>query len=263
LRRLHIIGIPSLITRVLDDINLASLTALVIDKIANDARVQMESFWRRCFDQISVCHAIKDIEINQFTSPQYWGQEHHSLSTSWFFSLLSLTNMKSLVINGSALSGSDEDFHMLAHAFPKLKKLVVPPEYYLQGRTLATLSFFAQECPDLREIKICLAFDVHKNIDAIEEFPPAIIGKHHRRLEKLYISSQFGHMQPTHMVQVAEFLDLFFPNLSILENYGSESTDTTEASNWMGVQRIRVALQAARIKGFQRAMSEMRMESKN
>lgn len=257
LRKLHIIGIPSSITRVLDDINLASLTALVIDEtLDNDTGEHAESFWRRCFYQISVCHVIEDIEINQSTNRHWRHHEYYSLSTSWFVSLLNLKNMKSLAINGLALSGSDEDFHVLAGAFPKLKKLIVPSEYYSHGRTVASLFYFAQKCPDLREVKICLAFDIHKNLDAIQKLPHTIRVNRRHPLEKLYINSEFGEiLQPIHMVQVAQFLDLYFPNLSILETYDS---NTTETSNWTGIQQIRVALQASRIDGIRRAKSEKR-----
>ncbi|KAF8811974.1 hypothetical protein BYT27DRAFT_7275555 [Phlegmacium glaucopus] len=243
LARLHIIGTPSSITRVLDNIKLAGLTTLVIDEIVNGNTAEhTEGFWKRCFDQISICHAIKNIEINQSTNRPR-GHDHYSLSTSWFFPLFNLKNMKSLVINGSVLSGSDEDFRQLAGAFPKLKKLIVPPGYYSQGRTLACLFHFAQECPDLRKMKICVAFDINKNLDAIQGLPLTVITEHQHPLDKLYIHSQLGAMQPTHMVKIAEFLDLIFPNLSVLETYDS---NTTEASNWTGIQTMCVALQAAR-----------------
>ncbi|KAF8802008.1 hypothetical protein BYT27DRAFT_6776524 [Phlegmacium glaucopus] len=258
LRRLHIIGIPSSITRVLDDINLASLTTLVIDEMVNNnSGGHTESFWRRCFDQISVCHAIEDIEINQSTN-QY---EQYSLSVSWFFSLLNLKNMRSLVINGSALSGSDDDFRQLAGAFPRMKKLVVPPECYSEGRTLACLFYFAQECPDLREIKIYVSFDIHKNLDALKKLPLPTTPVNHQ-LEKLYIHSQLGQIQPTHMVQIAQFLDHSFPNLSILETYNSDTT-VTETSNWAGVQAIRRVIQTTRIHAFYRGKSELESELAN
>ncbi|KAF8802007.1 hypothetical protein BYT27DRAFT_7113611 [Phlegmacium glaucopus] len=264
LRRLHVIGIPGSITRILDDINLTSLITLVIDETPEDAGRHTEISWKRLFNQISVCNAIEDIEINQHAQRR-WGHEHFSLSTSWFSPLFNLKNVKNLVINGSALSGSDEDFRQLAGAFPKLRKLVVPPEYYSQGRTLACLFYFSQECPDLREIRISLISDVLSNLDAVKKLPPHTIPANHQHpLEKLYISAQFGQIQPTHMVPIAQFLDLVFPNISILEAYNNSTA--VEISNWTGIQEIRVALQDTWLNVFRQITSKTdiaNMESKN
>jgi hypothetical protein len=278
LRRLHIIGAPSSITRVLDDLNIASLTTLVIDETCDTFGQQTERFWKRCFDQVSGCQAIENIEINQLHS-RSWGHPYYSLSTSWFSSLVNLSNLKSLVINGSALSGSDEDFRLLACAFPKLEKLVVPPEYYSQGRTLACLYHFSRHCPNLSEIKICIGFDIHKNLDAIKELPHPISANLRHPLKKLYIKSQynerpiygqmqlFGQMQPTHFLQVAQFLDLLFPHLSVLEAYDSlgYSYPTGDNSNLIAIQQILLALGATRTNALQyfREMSEGKMESNN
>ena len=254
LRKLHIIGIPSSITRILDDINLASLTTLVIDEMPDKSRNHTKSFWMRCFDQVSMCQTIEDIEINQLPD-RSWGHDNYSLSTSWFLSLSN--SLKSLVITGSALSGSDEDFRQLACSFPKLEKLVIPAEYYSEGRTLASLFYFSQYCPHLYEIKICLGFDILKNLDWAKKVQHSIPVNHWHPLQKLYINSKFGQIQPIHTFQVAQFLDLLFPNLSILETYNSNST---ESSSWAVIQEIRVAIKANRIKAFQRAMSLMESE---
>jgi len=254
LKRLHIIGIPSSIARVLDNINLANLTTLVINEASDDTGSHPESFWKRCFDQISVCRAIEDIEINQLTN-RYWGHEY-SLSTSWFLSLFTLHNVKSLVINGSALSGNDKDFRSLALAFPKLKKFIVPPAYYSEGRTLACLYYFSRYCLELQEIKISIDCDIFKNIEAIKKLPHPIPVNRRHRLQKLYINSQFGEMQSAHTIQIAEFLHHILPNLSILESYDS---NTTEASNWAAVQQFSVALESAYNQGM--SYREIDMES--
>ena len=257
LRRLRIIGMSSSITRVMDDLNLTSLTELVIDEMPSNTRDDTQGFWRRCFDQISVCHVMEHIEINQVQ--QQWSQDH-PLSTSWFLSLASLKAIKSLVVNGCALSGSDEDFRLLVGIFPKLMKFVAPgsPRHQSQGRTLACLFYFAQECPDLREINMCFAFDIHKNLDAVRDLPRTTIIRHRQHpLEKLYIGSQLGQIQAPHMIEVAEFLDRSFPNLAILE---SHSPNTTETTNWTGIQQFRVSLQNTRISAFKRGRSEMEME---
>ena len=251
LQRLHVIGIPSSITRVLDDVNLTSLTKLVIDE--SDNTRETETFWKRLFNQISVCYAMEDIEVNQYTRTS--GHERCSLLTSWFFPLLNLKNVKNLVINGSVLSGSDDDFRLLACAFPKLQKFIVPHGYYSQGRTLACLFYFSQECPDLLEIKISLAFDISSNIEAIERLPHTILVNNRHPLEKLYINSQFGKtLQPTKMVQVAQYLNLIFPNITILEAYNSTATDI---QNWTGIQQTRVALRSTWLDSFQRTRSDM------
>ena len=48
------------------------------------------------------------------------------------------------------------------------------------------------------------------------------------------------------MIQVAQFLDLIFPNLSTLKAYAGSVA--YEVSTWTKVQQIRKALQNARIK---------------
>ena len=256
LRKLHVIGTPSSITCVFDGLNLAGLTALVIDETDN-AEGRTETFWRRCFEQISVCQAIEDIEINQLTNRNR-PHEHYSLSASWFLPTLNFENLKSLVITGSALSGSVRHFRQLTSSSPKLKKLIVSPRYYSKGRSLECLYYFAQRCPDLREIHICIAYDIHKNLDAINKLPMSANYQH--PLEKLCIHSQFGQVQQiTHLVRIAEFLDLVFPNLPILETYDSKAT---EVPTWMGIQTIRVTLQTARINAFNQAKSELAMTSK-
>ena len=260
LRRLHVIGIPRSIARFLNDISLASLTSLVIDELLG-TRVHPKRSWVRCFKRVSVCRAIEDIEINQCDRWEPDEELDYALSNSWFEPLLDLKSVKSLVINGSALSGSDKDFYRLASSFPKLQKLVVPPDYYSEASTLACLSYFSQECPDLREIKICLAFDIHENLRAIQKLPDTIRVNRRHPLEKLYIASEFGEIQMIHTIQVAQFLDLHFPNLSILKYYksrilGNSQSGITETSNWKGIQQIRVALQAARIDAIHRARSD-------
>ena len=255
LKRLHIIGIPSSITRVLDDINLTNLTALVIDEAPDNTGSRPETFWKRCFDQISMCRAIEDIEINQLTH-RSWGHEYYSLSTSWFMSLLTLQNVKSLVINDSALSGGDTDFRSMARAFPKLKKLIVPPAYYSKGRTLACLYYFSRYCPELQEIKICIHSDILRNLEAIRYLSHPIPVNRRHPLQKLYINSQFGAMKPAHTIQVAEFLHNIFSKLYILESYDS---NTTEASNWAAVQQFYVALGSAYNQGM--SHHEVDMES--
>lgn len=244
LKKLHVIGSPSSITRIFDDINLTSLTTLVIDESENTR--DTEIFWKRLFSQISVSRAMEDIEINQYNRSS--GHERSSLSASWFVPLLNLKNVKNLVINGSVLSGSDEDFRLLACAFPKLKKLIVPHGYHSQGRSIACLFYFSQRCPDLREIRISLAFNVVSNIGAIERLPQTTLVNNRHPLEKLYINSQFGQIQPTHMVQVAQYLDLIFPNIAILESYNNSAT--IEISNWIGIQQTRVALQSTWLDSF-------------
>ena len=71
-----------------------------------------------------------------------------------------------------------------------------------------------------------------------------IIQDHQHPLESLHITSNFGPLNEPDMIQVAQFLDLIFPNLSALKVYGS----SYEVSSWTQIQEIRVALQSARIK---------------
>ena len=161
--------------------------------------------------------------------------------------LSKLDNLKSFIISfDAAIFGSDDDFRLLAGGFPKLKKLVFPGPPFGVGRTLACLYHLSRECPDLREVKIVLSYDISDNLNAIKDLPHPIVRNHHHPLEKLYIDSDFDQLlQPVQLVQVvARFLDLIFPNLSILETNNSK---TTEVANWTGIHELRLALRDARI----------------
>ena len=88
-----------------------------------------------------------------------------------------------------------------------------------------------------------------------------IIQDHQHPLEILHVASDFGSLSISDKIQVAQFLDLIFPNLSILRGYGS---DTSDVSSWTEIQQIRVALQAARIKASQNLRQpESAMKSEN
>ena len=196
--------------------------------------------------QVSTFPAIENIQVTQLEhspSPDYY-----HLSTSCFYPLYQLNNLTSFVIINGSLSGSDEDFRFLTCAFPKLKKFVGPCAVYRQeGRTLACLLHFSQANRHLRELKISLGFDISDNLKAINVMGRPIIQDHQHPLESLHIASTFGSLDLPDMIQVAQFLDLIFPNLSTLKAYGSDTYDS-EVSNWTEIQQIRVALQAARIK---------------
>jgi hypothetical protein len=260
LRRLRIIGTPNSIARVLHFIQPPSLTNLVIEELPGTTNAHPQPFWVNCFRLLSRCQAIEEVEINQC---EKW-EDHRSLSTSWLGPLFDIKNMKSLVINGSSLSGSDQDFSRLAHSFPKLQKLIVPPKHHFQGRTIACLHYFNQECPGLQEIKISVSSDILDNLQAVEELPDAIGVNRQHPLQRLYITSEFGPIELFQTIQVAQFLDRYFPNLLVLEYYepypssASYYPGSTEASTWEGIQLIRMALRATRIDATCQALARIR-----
>ena len=246
LRKLHILGTPSSISRVLDDMHvLMNLNTLLIHETTDDSWPDAESSWKRCFAIISTFPAIEDIQITQLERPLWHHHNQYALSISCFYPLYKLNNVTSFVIKNSTLSGLDEDFRFLACAFPKLKKFVEPCAEYREGRTLASLYHFSQANRHLRELKISLAFDISDNLEAINQIGRSIIQDHQHPLESLHIASNFGSLNVPDMIQVAQFLDLIFPNLSTLKAY---DTDTREVSSWTQIQQIRVALQASRIR---------------
>ena len=246
LKKLHILGTPNSISRVLEDMHvLTNLTTLLIHekKVEFGRNTECtESSWKRCFAIISTFSAIENIQVTQFErSPR---TSHYRLSTSCFFPLYKLNNVTSFVIENGSLSGSDEDFRFLACAFPKMKKFVEPCAEYREGRTLACLPHFSQANRHLRELKISLAtLDISENLKAINVIGRPIIQDHQHPLEELHIASNFGSLTLSDMIQVAQFLDLIFPNLSTLKAY-----DGSEDSTWTKIQQIRKALQDARIK---------------
>jgi len=258
LRSFHIIGSPSSIARVVNYIRLPSLANLVIDELPGNTNAHPKPFWVSCFQQLSRSQAIEQVEINQC---ERWELDH-SLSISWLDPLLDLKNMKSLVINGSSLSGSDQDICRLAHSFHKLQKLGLPPNDHSQRRTLACLPYFSQKCPDLQEIKIAVSLDIMDNLLAIRALPDTICGNGQHPLKGLHITSEFGDINIIDTIKVAQFLDLYFPNLFILEYYepyissASYHPGSTEASTWEGIHLVRMALQTARIDAI-RSKSEM------
>jgi hypothetical protein len=250
LKRLQLLGSPHSISRVLGGMKiLMNLTTLIIyETIDDDSDPNTESSWQSCFSIISTFLALEDIEITQLHSKSSW-RHHYALSTSCLSSLYKLPNVTSFVINNLTLSGSDDDFLFLAYAFPKLKKFVEPSvSRYSEGRTLASLLHFSQVNRDLREIKISLSSGISENLKAINVPGRPILQDHQHPLEKLYIASPFSSLNLAHMIRVAQFLDLIFPNLSTLEAYDSSSNyNDHETLNWTKIQQIRVALRAARI----------------
>jgi hypothetical protein len=245
LRKLRILGTPSSISRVLEDMrDLTNLTTLIIHEKPDDTGQHTESSWKRCFAIVSTFHAIDNIQVTQVEHSS-WRNNYH-LSTSCFYPLHQLNNVTSFVIKNGTLSGSDEDFRFLACAFPKMKKFVEPCAEYREGRTLACLFHFSQANRHLQELKISLAtLDISENLKAINAIRRPIIQDHQHPLESLHIASNFNSLGLPDMIEVAQFLDLIFPNLSTLKAYGS---DTDQVSSWTKIQQIRVALQAARIK---------------
>ena len=246
LRQLQLLGTATSIDRILNEMNgLANLTTLKIDEMWDGwAGNSTDSSWRSSFQIISTFSAVEDIEITHAPNRP---RGQYVLSIPSLAPLFRLDNMKSFVVNfnNAALSGSDDEFRLLACAFPKLTKFIVPPSFqYTLGRSLACLYHFSQKCPDLQEIKIGLSFNISDNIDAIKKLPHPIARNHRHPLKKLYIDSDFGQLKPTHLVQVARFLDLIFPNMSTLE---TDNTKLTEAANWAGIHELRLALQDARI----------------
>ena len=165
LRKLHILGTPSSMSRVLDDMNiLTNLTTLKIDETTNDPEVDTESSWKSCFATISTFSAIEDIEI---TGKRCKFKGRPLLSTSYFYPLYKLDNVTNFVINDFNLWGSNDYFSLLARSFSKLKKFVVSCSDYSEERTLACLLYFSQANLDLREMKISISPDISANLKAI------------------------------------------------------------------------------------------------
>jgi len=248
LRKLHILGIPISISRVLEDMHvLMNLTTLLIHEKTDEFGRNTESSWKRCFTIISTFPAIESIHVTQLEHPSW--NNHYHLSTSCFYPLYKLNNLTSFVIENGSLSGSDEDFRFLACAFPKMKKFVEPCAEYREGRTLACLLHFSQANRHLRELKISLAaVDISENLKAINVTSRPIIQDHQHPLESLHIASNFSSLTLLDMIQVAQFLDLIFPNLTTLKAYAGSVTHHDEVSTWTKIQQIRQALQDARIK---------------
>ena len=248
LRKLHILGTPDSISRVLENIHvLLNLTMLTIHEKTDEFGRNTESSqaWNRCFAIVSTFPAIENIQVTQLEHPPW--KNHYRLSTSCFYPLYKLNNVTSFVIENGSLSGSDEDFRFLACAFPKVKKFVEPCAGYREGRTLACLYHFSQANRHLRELKISLAtLGISENLKAINVIGHPIIQDHQHPLESLHIASNFGSLTLSDMIQVAQFLDLIFPNLSTLKAYAGSVA--YEVSTWTKVQQIRKALQNARIK---------------
>ena len=248
--RLQILGTATSISCILSGMGgLANLTTLKIDEVWDGwSSSSIDSSWRSSFEIISTFSAIEDIEITH--APNRPRGQYVLLVSSLvpLFGVFRLNNVKSFVINfdNAVCAGSDEDFRQLAVALPKLKKFVVPtPISYLGTNvTLGCLYHFSRECPDLRDIRINLSLNISDNLNAIKKLPHPIVRNYRHPLEKLYVESDFGQLQPTHLVQVARFLDLIFPNLSTLE---TDNTKTTEVANWAGIHELRLALRDARI----------------
>ena len=248
LRRLQILGATTSISCILNELKgSTNLSALNIYRVSDDL-TNSDSAWGSFFEVISTFSAVEDIEI--FNRPQ----DTILVSSSSLAPLFRLVNLKSFVINFDMVfsNSPDDDFRPLVGGFPKLKKFGVFVPRFLStiawgtfnalpsGRTLACLYHLSLGCPDLREIKTTLSSNISDNLDAINKLPHPIVRNHQHPLEKLYIDSDFGRLQPNRLIQVARFLDLIFPNLSTLES-------VTEAENWAGIDEFRLALRDARV----------------
>jgi hypothetical protein len=236
LRHLQIFGTTTLIDCILNELKgLTNLSALKIDH-KTDTWGIIDN-WERFFEVISTFSSVEDIEISN--------RPGEAISASSLAPLFRLDNLKSLVINDNiVLSGSDNDFRLVARGLPKLKEFVVRGPRYSDERTLACLYHLSQECSDIREFKISLWSNISDNLNTIKELPHPIVRNHRHPLEKIHIDSNFGQLQPIQLVQVARFLDLIFPNLITLE---TDDSNKTEAANWAGIHELRLALQDARI----------------
>ena len=200
LRHLQILGTTGSIRCILNVLKgLTNLSALKIDRESDTVtpwgfQVQVQDIseiWKPFFEVISTFSAIEDIEI--------FDRSRESISASSLAPLFRLDNLKSFVINDIILSGSDDDFHLLAGGFPKLKKFVIPRPLLSDRRTLVCLYFLSRDCPDLRGVTITLLSNISENLNAIKELPHPIVRNHHP-LEKLYIDSDFGQLQPIQLV---------------------------------------------------------------
>jgi len=254
LKHLQVLGTTASISCILDELKgSANLITLKIDRQSEGFVNSDNAAWRSFFEVISTFSAVEDIEI--FNRPR----DSVQVSASSLAPLFKLDNLKSFVINfDMVFSNSDDDFRLLADGFPKLKKFGVsvppsvdilesffgPPRGASGGRTLACLYHLSRGCPELREIKIAPSSNISDNLIAIKNLPHPIVRNHQHPLEKLYVDSDFGQLQPIQLVQIARFLDLIFPNLSTLE---TDNSKTTEAANWAGIHELRLALQDARI----------------
>ena len=185
------------------------MSTLKIDHKSNlwGAEGNISETWKKNFEVNSTFSAVEDIEI--------FNRLQATISASSLAPLFILDNLKSFVINDSiVLSGSDDDFRLLAGGFHNLKRFVISrPLYYL-----------SRECPDLREITITLSSNISDNLNAIKMLPHPIVRNHLHLLEKFYIDSDFGQLQLIQLVQVARFLDPIFPDLSTLETDKSKLT---------------------------------------
>jgi hypothetical protein len=243
LKHLQIQGTTTSISRILNQLKgSANLSALKIDEEWDG----WGSSWRSFFEAISTFSAVEDIRINlDLNRPQ-------TFSYSTLPPHFRLDNLKSFVIDfDTRFFGSDDDLRLLAGGFPKLKKFVLPGPPFINGniefgRTLACLYHLSQECPDLREINVVLSFDISYNLNAIKQLPHPLVRNYQHPLEKLYIDSEFGHLEPIILIQVARFLDLIFPNLTTLDSAGL-SSDWADIANWEAIEEFRSALQNARI----------------
>ena len=105
--------------------------------------------WKSFFEVISTFSAVEDIEK--------FNRSREYISASSLAPLFRLDNLKSFVINDSIiLSGSDDDFRLLAGGFLKLKKFVIPRPLLSDRRTLVCLYFLSRDCPDLRGVAITI-----------------------------------------------------------------------------------------------------------
>ncbi|CAA7263390.1 unnamed protein product [Cyclocybe aegerita] len=223
LKRLHVLGTLPTIVRILEYMDLRSLTSFVLTESPDPSGTRLDSFWLMSFEHLAASRSLTSIEINQ-TSDRPNGEEGYSLSAAALEPILGLKALRSMIIDNASFKATDKEMKQFCLAFPHLKSLILPTNPYISSPTfLLVLSQLAMQWVELEKLCISLSVnvDLQDTLDALKREADKMPRTHNHPLRKLRIGVSSAQFSTEQSVQFARFLDRAFPNLEVLTGCGS------------------------------------------
>jgi len=225
LQTLSIRGSPTAITKIMEVMSFASLSSLTLGFNTTNS-------WNEVFNTL----AQKETCITIMSLQSYLAQIHFAFDS--IYPLLRLHTLEALDINTESFSICDDKFFRLM-SLPNLRILSLPSLSQSKSLTTEVLWHPSKLAPRLAELKMCL-YHSGAQVPIPRDMMGINISRRdaHRALHKLSISSAYGNMEDSDVIHLARLLYQAFPNLEIVEGFGSNSYH----ESWGRVNTFRAAL---------------------
>ncbi|KAF9041383.1 hypothetical protein BJ165DRAFT_1530113 [Panaeolus papilionaceus] len=245
LRCLELRGHPSLISRTLDHVQPPTLESITIyeEQLSGDSTQTIPS-WHLIFSNLSCSRYLTSVKVVQ-SANRSWGHAGYSLSSDALIALAGIPasgELKSLIVEGGAISITDTFIQEFSSAFSALTLLEFPCSTFNSAPTIRALLGIAQNCRELKTLQLplrCgtkidedLAF-MREHRQQLMESPDTSNPRH--PLQKLFIDDSLlsGLKEP---VCLAQFLNNWFPKLKTM------LLPTGANAEWGLVEKIMLAL---------------------